>query len=111
PTQPSDGDVSVKAHLTQVVSAVSSQLSDLKPGLAADTVFNEFWHWFCDFVIEETKQGRVSTACTLEGLLTFLKLLHPFMPFVTESIWQELTNRNLTQEPLLCLSSWPSGVA
>ncbi len=110
-TQGSNGDASVKAHLTQVISAVSSQLSDLKPGLAADTVFNEFWHWYCDFVIEEAKQGRVSTTCTLEGLQTFLKLLHPFMPFVTESIWQELTNRNLTQEPLLCLSSWPSSVA
>lgn len=98
-------------HLNTVVTAVTQQLTDLKPGLAADTVYNEFWHWYCDQAIEEAKSGAISPQQLLRGLLTFLKLLHPFMPFVTETIWQELEQQKLTDEPLLALASWPTAMA
>jgi valyl-tRNA synthetase len=79
-------------------------LNNLKIGLAAETVYNEFWHWFCDQAIEEAKQGKINKEQMLWGLENFLKLLHPFMPFVTETIWQEL---ELSPESLLIQQPWP----
>ena len=84
-------------HLDEVVNEVTKQLDDLKIGFAAETVHNEFWHWWCDEVIESYKSfgkaqdyTEVSIEFLEEGTKTFLKLLHPFMPFVTEAAWQEL---------------------
>ncbi len=104
-------DKDFDTHLNTVIGAVSQQLSDLRPGLAADTIYNEFWHWYCDQMIEESKTGALSRAKLLKGLMIFLKLLHPFMPFVTESIWQEAELQNATREPLLALASWPTPMA
>lgn len=42
-------------------------LNNLKIGLAAETVYNEFWHWFCDQAIEEAKQGKINKKQLLES--------------------------------------------
>ena len=83
---------------------VTKQLENLKIGLAAETVYDKFWHWFCDEKIEEAKKGEISYPALLVGLRTFLKLLHPFVPFVTEAVWQQLPE---TKENLLISSTWP----
>ncbi len=100
-------DIEYSHHLKQVVDEVTQQLKDYKLGLAAETTYNEFWHWFCDQCIEQTKSGNLSSTLLLEGLLVFLHLLHPFMPFVTESIWQELRAQQLIESDLLALDGWP----
>lgn len=97
-------DNKFKQRLRRVVKDVTKQLEDLKPGLAAETVYNQFWHWFCDQSIEKSKQGKISQAVLLEGLRVFLKLLHPFVPFVTEAVWQQLPE---TEEKMLINSRWP----
>ncbi|MCG2692010.1 class I tRNA ligase family protein, partial [Microgenomates group bacterium] len=99
-----EGDSKIKKELKKIVSKITKQLEDMKPGLAAETVYNEFWHWFCDQKIEEAKKGKISQAVLLEGLRTFLKLLHPFVPFVTEAVWLQLPK---TEEKLLINSQWP----
>lgn len=104
--QPSD----FTKHLNQVVGDVTQQLNDFKIGLAAETVYNEFWHWYCDECIEQAKEGKITKIELLEGLVTFLKLLHPFVPFVTEAIWQEIRQAfpaSLDSE-LLISSTWPT---
>lgn len=78
-------------------------LEKYKIGLAAEELYNTFWHKFCDVEIERAKKGEVSSKQLKSALLTILKLLHPFMPFVTEAIWKELGN-----EGLLVSSSWPT---
>ena len=88
--------------LENVVKEVTKQLDDLKIGLAAETVYNEFWHWYCDGVIEEYKAGKVTRDELIGGLKTFLKLLHPFVPFVTEACWKELGCKGM-----LMTQSWP----
>ena len=88
--------------LDTVVKAVTKQLEDYRLGLAAETVYNEFWHWFCDEAIEKNKKQEISDQAIFEGLTTFLKLLHPFVPFVTEAIWGELGNKKM-----LITSQWP----
>ncbi len=101
-------DAAFEKHLTKVTKETTKLLNKLSVGMAAEFVTNEFWHWFCDDCIEKNKENRISTPVLLEGLKTFLALLHPFMPFVTEAIWQQLHAANLaTKSSLLATSSWP----
>ncbi len=93
--------------LQEIVASVSRNLDQLQIGLAADTLHNEFWHWFCDQCIEESKKDLISQEKLLEGLIVFLKLFHPFIPFVTEKIWQILVTEQLVDEPMLMTSPWP----
>ena len=99
-------------RLNLLVKNVTQQQNNFKLGLAAETLHNEFWHWFCDESIEENKKGRLQSKSLQEGLVIFLKLLHPFMPFVTEAIWEELKkNHKFTEltnkEKQLISSAWP----
>lgn len=102
-----DEETAFRTKLQHTTQEISQQLTDLKIGLAADTTYNTFWHWFCDECIEKSKQKKLSTPTLLEGLTTYLKLLHPFMPFVTEAVWQELYAEKLVTEPLLITAQWP----
>jgi len=99
-------------HLNQVIADVTHQLNTFKVGLAAETCYNQFWHWFCDECIEANKQGSLSDQALSIGLLTFLKLFHPFVPFVTEAVYQQLKltplNKKLSLSPELMNSTWPS---
>lgn len=94
-------------RLNQIVTDVTKQLNDFKLGMAAETTYNEFWHWYCDEAIEKAKVGSVSKAALVTGLKTFLKLFHPFVPFVTETIWQDL---KVADEPHLITASWPTSI-
>jgi len=99
-------DQEFEQHLNAVVVEVTKQMDDLKVGLAADRIYDEFWHWFCDQCIEKAKTGKISQKALLKGLETFLKLLHPFVPFVTEAIWEQLPDKKQNQQ-FLSVSSWP----
>jgi len=64
---------------------------------AAEKIYHYFWHTFCDKIIEESKQSinEPSTQfMLLEILSSSLILLHPFMPFITEEIYQKLPLKN-----------------
>ena len=102
-------DIEFMKRLNHVIQNVTKQLDDYRIGLAAETVYNEFWHWFCDEAIEQSKRGEISRETLSHGLVVFLKLLHPFVPFVTEAVWEELRNVELrmTNDELLISSSWP----
>lgn len=106
-------DVNFKKHLSEVCSSVTEHLEKMRPGQAAELTYNEFWHWFCDECIEKSKNGEIAQSVLTKGLITFLRLLHPFSPFVTETVWQELwknSDQNLKKEmgsELLILAEWP----
>lgn len=93
--------------LGDVVKTVTKQLEEYRIGLAAETVYNEFWHWFCDQAIESNKKKELSDKVILHGLIIFLKLLHPFIPFVTEIIWEEIKDLRKYPEQMLVASKWP----
>jgi valyl-tRNA synthetase len=90
--------------LTAITTTITKQLNELKIGLAAETVYNEFWHWWCDEVLESSKHQETGIQFLEEGTQIWLKLLHPFVPFVTEAVWQELWS---DEKPLI-LQDWPS---
>ncbi len=81
---------------------------------AAETAYHYFWHTFADKIIEESKIRLTSNnpqdACAAQSalltiLLGSLKMLHPFMPFVTESIYQELPE-HMRQQKYLIIENW-----
>ncbi len=100
-------DVVFLEKLATIAAEVTKHLTERKIGLAADVLYNEFWHWFCDECIEKQKQGKISMKVLQEGLHTFLHLLHPFMPFVTEKIWQELRTTDDSLPEQLITAPWP----
>lgn len=108
-TTPGPQDDAFTEKLNQVVDDITRQLNDLKLGLATDTAYNEFWHWYCDEAIEEAKKGAISRENLLNGLVTFLQLLHPIVPFVTEAVWQQIKNESPTPLPELLINHpWPT---
>lgn len=96
-------DEEFEQKLKQIVDELTRLLNENRVGLAAETVYDDFWHWYCDEQIETNKKGSVSDAVLVEGLKTFLKLLHPFVPFVTEAVWGEV----FPEEGLLISQEWP----
>ena len=105
-----------EAKLAEVTVSITRQLKDYKLGLAAETAYNEFWHWYCDEAIEQAKKGEISRGVMIKGLVTFLQLLHPFVPFVTEAVWQEIKSsiqEELTADlpQLLINHPWPTPAA
>lgn len=112
-TEPAPEDEVFYTKLSEVVAEITQQLEDLKIGYAAETVYQHFWHWYCDEFIELAKAGKISQSALLEGLRTMLTLLHPFVPFVTEAVWQTLRHHPSlqvefeSQAEVLALQPWP----
>jgi len=92
----------ILSRLQRATGEVIRSLDEYRFNDAAAAVYSFFWHEFCDWYLElvkpklygkETPDGRLAAQQTLKEVLQGgLKLLHPFMPFVTEEIWQKLTN-------------------
>jgi len=102
-------DAEFEAKLTTVCSEVESALDKLKVGQAAEALYDHFWHWYCDKAIEQGKKGEIGADALRKGLATFMKLLHPFTPYVTEAVWQEGKKLQIDffDSPTLISTSWP----
>jgi len=104
-------------QINQISKDITKNLEEFKLSYAVDRLYDKFWHWFCDECIEAAKKGELSKADLVHGLIVFLKLLHPFMPFVTEAVWGEIKdiryqmlNVRNTREEMLITSRWPGPV-
>jgi len=77
------------------------------------TVYKLIWDDFCSWLLEMVKPGyqqpidKVTFEAIIEIFENNLKILHPFMPFITEEIWHQIADR--TKEEALIVSSYPSG--
>ena len=101
--------------LDEVAKKVTKYFDNYKFSQAAEEIYSYFWHHFCDKVIEENKKRlyepkskedkAAAQTLLLEILVTSLKLLHPFMPYITEEIYQKLPINN--KEKSIMISSWP----
>ncbi len=85
---------------------INKDLEGFKFGWAAHQAYDFFWHDFCDKYIEAAKkQNSQQTEMVLAYILTnSLKLIHPFMPFITEAIYQKLPFK---QKECLMIEDWP----
>ena len=95
----SDADLWILTRLQSTIAQTSQALEEYKFNEAASTLYAFAWHNFCDWYIEMAKDilygddARAKTrvqAVLYTVLEQLLRLLHPFMPFITEEIWQAL---------------------
>lgn len=92
-------------ELKKTVKTVTRQLESYRFGQASETLYNFFWHKFCDIYIEKVKSRKEEAMpVLLEVLSTSLLLLHPFMPFITEEIWSKIPKKD--NKPII-ISPWP----
>jgi len=90
----------IRSRLMRTVDSVRKSLAAYRFNEAAGAIYQFLWHEYCDWYLEWSKltlyrgddpaaKARVQSTL-LEVLETTLRLLHPFMPFITEEIWQRL---------------------
>jgi valyl-tRNA synthetase len=112
------GDRWIRSRAASTVTAVDRALADYQLGEVTRLLYEAIWNEYCDWAIELAKvrladealavAAREATWWTLvEVLDTYLRLLHPVMPFVTEAIWSELPHR-ATDPELLIVARWPA---
>ncbi|MFH1656669.1 MAG: valine--tRNA ligase [Candidatus Nealsonbacteria bacterium] len=111
-TQPKDKNLTIadKKILNQLNKTIKSIDSDLKKfqfGKASHTLYDFFWHDFCDCYIEKSKNqnNKETEQILLYVLLNSLILLHPFIPFITEEIYQKLPIKDKKES--LMIEKWP----
>ncbi len=93
----------IRGRLNQVIREVHQSLEEYKFNEASHTLYHFIWHEFCDWYLEMTKlylykegdrkRQNLTQRTLIEVLDAILRLLHPFMPFITEEIWQQLPGR------------------
>lgn len=104
-TKTADKNELFESKINAIVNEVTAHIENFRLSQAMELLYSEFWHWYCDEAIEQAKLGKIGARQIRRGLTTFLKLLHPFAPFVTEAIWQETKLGN--PKELLINSPWP----
>ena len=106
----------ILSKLNTVIREVTENMDHYELGVAAQKLYDFIWDTYCDWYIEMTKarlQGdnpaaKEQAQRVLCYVLTdILKLLHPFMPFITEEIWQALPHEAGNEVKFLMLQSWP----
>jgi valyl-tRNA synthetase len=89
----------ILTRLGQVATEIARALEDYRFNDAAGAAYQFVWHEFCDWYLEMAKESLYgddekledsTRGVLIEAMISVLKLLHPFMPFVTEEIWQRL---------------------
>ncbi len=106
-------DINALKSNNLIAQDLSKHLDDFRLDLAGGVLYQYIWKYFADEFIETSKPilsgtdmyAKASRQRALhESLITLLKLLHPFMPFVTETIWQNLPEK---ESGMLMVADWP----
>jgi len=106
-------DKKILDKLDKTVKKVTKDLDNFMFHEAAQEIYQFFWYEFCDKYIESVKprlagsdknSKKTAQAVLYKILSTSLKLLHPFMPFITETIYQELPHKD---KNVLIVEEWP----
>ena len=101
------------SEFNSLISEITKEMEEYKLYLVSEKLYHYVWHTFADVIIEDCKK-RIQTPLSPEDmqsakytlrflLINQLKALHPFMPFITEEIWQTIHNDNT----MLIVNNWP----
>ena len=102
----------ILSFFNKLTKEVTDNLDKFELGIAVQKLYDFIWDVFCDWYIEISKirlnSGDEKAAQTARDMLVYimsntLKLLHPFMPFITEEIWQTLPHEGES----IMISEWP----
>ncbi|MBR1816323.1 MAG: valine--tRNA ligase [Lachnospiraceae bacterium] len=106
----------ILSKMNSLVKEVTDNMEKYELGIAVSKLYDFIWEEFCDWYIEmvkprlwndedETKAAALWTLKTV--LINCLKLLHPYMPFVTEEIYTTLTADDEAYDDSIMISAWP----
>ena len=106
----------ILTELTRTARAVTEGIASYRFNEAAAAAYKFVWNQFCDWYLELLKpvfmgddeaakaESRAAIAFVLDEIY---KLLHPFMPFMTEELWAETAGEGAERSSLLCQAAWP----
>ena len=103
-------------HLTKNITEITAYMEKDRFDLASEKIYHFVWSYFADELIEESKALLASEDANVsasrkrllaEYLVASLKILHPYMPFITETIWQELPS-DMKDTEILMVAQWPT---
>ncbi|MBU0880659.1 MAG: valine--tRNA ligase [Candidatus Omnitrophica bacterium] len=100
----------ILSRFYSTLNYVSGCLAEYKFNEAANAIYEFLWHEFCDWYIEIAKPtitGRNSQTILYKILEKSLRMLHPFMPFITEEIWQKLPKPKKASGDSIMTQPWP----
>src|SRR6267142_289514 len=112
--QPEENQVGIawfESRLNQSVAELNDHFGKFRMSDALLTVYKLMWDDFCAWYLEIIKPefgkpvDEVTHTKSIEFFETLLKLLHPFMPFITEELWHELGDRK--EKDCIIVASWP----
>ena len=101
-------DKEVLTDLKNLITTVDGELEKFRFADAAEAIYHFMWHTVADKYIEQVKMREdkdIALSVLLYVFVTGLKLLHPFMPFITEEIYQKLGG-----DGSIMVSSWPQSI-
>ncbi|MCI0427933.1 MAG: valine--tRNA ligase [Nitrospiraceae bacterium] len=105
PTDRSFPGLWIRSRLNDTIQIVTEELAAYRFDRATHALYQFFWHEYCDWYLELIKpvlqdpvhpQGSATRRTLQDTLEVFLRLLHPFMPFISEEIWQTLPHEGET---------------
>ncbi len=106
----------IAGEAERVLQQVTTAIESHRFNEAASAIYRFTWNVFCDWYLELIKpilNGRDEAAMTETRAMTafildqIVKMLHPFMPFVTEELWERLAEHGEPRETMLVLAEWP----
>jgi valyl-tRNA synthetase len=107
-------DCWILSRLQKTIKGVQENLENFRINDSLTTVYHFFWHEFCDWYLELIKprfaedanpvDKEAAISISVHVLKTCMNLLHPYIPFITEEIWQRLKN---SSERSIVVSPWP----
>jgi valyl-tRNA synthetase len=107
----------IAGETERAAAAVTAGIEAYKFNDAATAIYEFVWGVFCDWYLElikpilagDDEEAKAETrTCTAWVLDQCLKLLHPFMPFITEELWAHMVEHGVQRQGLLAISEWPS---
>jgi valyl-tRNA synthetase len=100
----------ILSRLYSTLDNVERCLGEYKFNEAANIIYEFIWHEFCDWYIEIVKSAiteKKAQVVLYKVLEKSLRMLHPFMPFITEEIWQKLPRKKDTAGDSIMIQPWP----
>ncbi len=106
-------DEEIISELNKTITSVTTHFESFRFHLAGEELYHYFWNTFADIIIEEMKPrlasddkaSKESAEWILLNILSVnIKMLHPFIPFITEEVWSVLPK---TKTDLLIIEPWP----
>jgi valyl-tRNA synthetase len=109
----SENDLKLNEEVNKMIAEITGDIDNFRLYLAAEKLYHYAWHRFADEILEESKKVlkegspeeiKSRKQFLLQTLSTLLRVLHPFIPYVTEEIWKDMP---VSDKKMIMIEEWP----